>query len=124
MFRLKFESVGKLENIIEDGTEKYSYIFVDESHRFRNADTEQYKLLHQICVGKKVVLISATPQNNYSTDIENQLYLFESKNKSTIVAARNLELFFDNIRKKVKQFERGTDEYKMAVKEASEENKR
>ena len=117
----KVESVGKLENIIEEGAEKYSYVFVDESHRFRNADTEQYKLLHQICVDKKVVLISATPQNNYSTDIENQLYLFELKNKSTIVAARNLEIFFDNIRKKVKQFERGTDEYKMAIKEASEE---
>ena len=117
----KVESEGKLDKIIEEGAEQFSYVFVDESHRFRNADTEQYKLLHQICVGKKVVLISATPQNNYSTDIENQLYLFESKNKSTIVAARNLELFFDNIRKKVRQYEKGTDEYKKAIKEVSEE---
>ena len=74
---VKVESIGKLDKIIEDGAEQYSYIFVDESHRFRNADTEQYKLLHQICVGKKVILISATPQNNYSTDIANQLYLFK-----------------------------------------------
>ncbi len=117
----KVESVGKLDKIVEDGTEQFSYVFVDESHRFRNADTEQYKLLHQICVGKKVILISATPQNNYSTDIENQLYLFESKNKSTIVGARNLENFFDNLRKKLKKFDKGTDEYKNAIKEVSEE---
>ena len=33
-------------------------------------------------LGKKVILISATPQNNYNTDIANQLYLFQSKNNS------------------------------------------
>lgn len=118
---VKVESIGKLDKIIEDGAEEYSYIFVDESHRFRNADTEQYKLLHQICVGKKVILISATPQNNYSTDIANQLYLFQSKNKSTIVSARNLENFFDNLKRKINAFEKGTDEYKNAIREASEE---
>ena len=117
----KVESEGKLNKIIEEGCEQYSYVFVDESHRFRNADTEQYKQLHQICVGKKVILISATPQNNYNTDIANQLYLFQSKNKSTIVNARNLENFFDILRKKIKAFDKGTDEYKEAVREASEE---
>lgn len=118
---VKVESVGKLDKIIENGTEQYGYIFVDESHRFRNAETEQYRQLHQICVGKKVILISATPQNNYNTDIANQLYLFQSKNKSTIVNARNLELFFDTLRKKVRDFEKNTDEYKQAIRETSEE---
>lgn len=117
----KVESEGKLNKIIEEGCEQYSYVFVDESHRFRNADTEQYKQLHQICVGKKVILISATPQNNYNTDIANQLYLFQSKNKSTIVNARNLENFFANLRKKVNCYEKGTDEYKQAIRETSEE---
>lgn len=116
----KVESEGKLDKIIEEGSEKYKYVFVDESHRFRNAETEQYRQLHEICVGKKVILISATPQNNYNTDIANQLYLFQSKNKSTIVNARNLELFFDNLRKQVKQYEKNTDEYKQAIKETSE----
>ena len=118
---VKVESVGKLDKIIEDGTEQYGYVFVDESHRFRNAETEQYRQLHEICVGKKVILISATPQNNYNTDIANQLYLFQSKNKSTIVNARNLELFFDNLRKKVRTFEKDTEEYKQAIRETSEE---
>lgn len=118
---VKVESVGKLDKIIENGTEQYGYVFVDESHRFRNAETEQYRQLHEICVGKKVILISATPQNNYNTDIANQLYLFQSKNKSTIVNARNLELFFDNLRKKVRSYEKDTDEYKQAIRETSEE---
>lgn len=117
----KVESVGKLDKIIDEGTDQYGYIFVDESHRFRNAETEQYKLLHEICVGKKVILISATPQNNYTTDIANQLYLFEPKNNSTIVKARNLENFFDSLRRKVNSFEKNSDEYKQAVREASEE---
>ena len=54
---VKVESVGKLDKIIENGTEQYGYVFVDESHRFRNAETEQYRQLHEICVGKKVILI-------------------------------------------------------------------
>lgn len=117
----KVESEGKLDKIIEEGTEQYRYVFVDESHRFRNAETEQYRQLHEICVGKRVILISATPQNNYTTDIANQLYLFQSKNRSTIVNARNLELFFDTLRKKVRSCEKDSDEYKKAVRDASEE---
>ena len=117
----KVESEGKLDKLVEEGTEQFKYVFVDESHRFRNAETEQYKLLHEICVGKKVILISATPRNNYNSDIANQLYLFQSKNKSTIVTARNLELFFDSIRKRINAFEKDTEEYKEALKQASEE---
>lgn len=120
----KVESEGKLDKIIENGAEQFDYVFVDESHRFRNSDTEQYRQLHEICVGKKVILISATPQNNYNTDIANQLYLFQSKNKSTIVNARNLELFFDNLRKRAREASKignDSEEYKKAIKENSEE---
>lgn len=118
---VRVESAGKLDKIVEEGTEQYAYVFVDESHRFRNSETEQYKLLHQICVGKKVVLISATPQNNYNTDIANQLYLFQSKNKSTIVTARNLENFFAILRKNLSNCEKNSDEYKEILKQNSEQ---
>ena len=57
-------SLGKLEHIKKKGYEEYQYIFVDEAHRFRNENTSQYKLLHEICFGKKVILITATPLNN------------------------------------------------------------
>lgn len=82
--RVDVVSLGKLDQLISHGTDKYAYVFVDEAHRFRNAGTEAFTMLHQICHGKKVVLISATPINNYTTDIENQLYLFQSKQSGTI----------------------------------------
>ena len=83
--RCDVESLGKLEHIIERGSDKYDYVFVDEAHRFRNSDTESFSLLHQICRGKKVILISATPINNYTSDIENQIYLFQANAKAAAV---------------------------------------
>ena len=71
----KVESLGKPDKILEDGVEQFQYVFVDESHRFRRETTESFSKLHKICYGKKVVLISATPINNYSTDIKSQLLL-------------------------------------------------
>ena len=35
--RYDVESLGKLDRILEKGTDKYSYIFIDEAHRFRNS---------------------------------------------------------------------------------------
>ena len=115
------ESVGKLDKIIEDGVERYKYVFIDESHKFRNNETENYKMLHEICFKRKVVLISATPQNNYSTDIANQIYLFQPKNNSNIIPnIKNIEEVFNRLQAKLKKFEKGTDEYKKASKEISE----
>ena len=59
----KVESLGKLDHIIKSGTERFDYIFVDEAHRFRNEVTLGYEKLHQVCFGKKVILVSATPLN-------------------------------------------------------------
>ena len=95
------ESLGKLDHILNDNNE-YTYIFVDEAHRFRNANTENFSKLHEICYGKKVILISATPINNYSSDIANQLFLFQPKHKSTIPGVPNLEGFFAELNGRLK----------------------
>lgn len=118
------ESLGKLDRILEDekSLDKYQYVFIDEAHRFRNQDTESFKLLHQICYNKKVILISATPINNYSSDIENQIYLFQSKHNSTIMPKdKNLEGFFAKLKTKLNKFERGTPEYYSQLRKNSEE---
>ena len=57
------ESLGKLEHIIKKGLERYDYIVVDEAHRFRNENTQSYADLLDICRGKKVILVTATPLN-------------------------------------------------------------
>lgn len=118
--RCDVESLGKLDHIVEKGFEKYSYVFIDEAHRFRNSDTESFTNLHQICRGKKVVLISATPINNYTSDIENQLYLFQSKQSGTINGIRNLEGFFRGLNGQLSRFEKGSPEYMKQLRDNSE----
>lgn len=118
----KVESLGKLDSIIKMNPDSYDYVFIDEAHRFRNADNSMYKKLHEICNGKKVVLISATPQNNYITDIANQIYLFQSRKNSNIIPnQKDLEGFFKKLQQKLKKYEKGTQEYLEVSKEVSTE---
>lgn len=115
------ESLGKLDKLLEQGIDDYRYVFIDEAHRFRNQDTESFKLLHEICYGKKVILISATPINNYASDIENQIYLFQPKHNSTITGIKNLEGFFNKLNRALKKAEKGSPEYMEQLRHNSEE---
>lgn len=118
----RVESLGKLDKILDSDLDKYKYVFIDEAHRFRNQKTESYEKLHQICYNKKVILITATPQNNYSTDIANQIYLFQPKNNSTIIPNnKNLEKFFQSLESNLKKLEKGSDEYNQTLKNNSEQ---
>lgn len=118
--RCDVESLGKLDKIIAKGTEKYTYVFVDEAHRFRNSGTEAFTELHQICRGKKVILISATPINNYTSDVENQLYLFQSKQSGTINGIKNIEGFFRGLNAKLAKKPKGSAAYMAQLRENSE----
>lgn len=115
-------SLGQLDKIVnnEKNIEKYSYIFVDEAHRFRNSKTTGYSDLKTICTHKKVILISATPLNNYTSDIENLIYLFQDMHNGNINGIKNLKGFFDSLRKKLKPFEKGTPEYLKQLSENAE----
>lgn len=115
------QSSGGLKKISDEKLyNQAKYIFIDEAHKFRNAETDSYRMLDEICYNKKVVLITATPQNNYITDIANQMYLFESKTNSTIPGVRNLDNFFFKLRTDVNKCEKNSDEYFNAMKKASE----
>jgi superfamily II DNA/RNA helicase len=120
----KVVSLGKLDSVLEDPNRKnhdYDYVFVDEAHRFRNAGTENFSKLHEICYGKKVILISATPINNYNSDIENQMYLFQPKHNCNIAGVKNLEGFFASLNGKLKGLEKGSPEFAAQERENSEE---
>lgn len=118
--RCDVESLGKLDKVIAKGVDKYSYVFVDEAHRFRNSDTEAFTLLHQICRGKKVILISATPINNYTSDIENQIYLFQAKQSGTINGVKNIEGFFRGLNSQLNKYPKGSDAYMQQLRKNSE----
>ena len=119
--RFRVESLGMLEHIIKQDFEKYRYIFIDESHRFRNEVTYGYEMLHQICFGKKIILVSATPLNNTIDDIYSQIKLFQVPKKSTIPGVPNLDIFFSHIRTKLKLYKKSDAEYMNIIKEVSKE---
>lgn len=113
------ESLGKLESLLERDLQKFTTVFIDESHRFRTEDTQSYEMLAQICRGKRVVLVSATPLNNSPFDILSQIKLFQAGKNSTIPNIRNLEAFFGKMQQRLKGLDRQEDreEYFKIVQE-------
>ena len=89
-----FESLGKLDDLINRGTEKYTNIIIDEAHRFRTETTVTYEKLAEICRGKRVVLVTATPYNNAPKDILSLLKLFQKAKKALFPNLPDLEGFF------------------------------
>ena len=99
----------------------YGLIIIDESHKFRNNNTQMYQSLDELIgligthtgVYPYVGLLSATPQNNGPRDLMNQIYLFErNRRESTLkkAAGGNLEQFFSKINKEYDQLlKRNTD---------------
>ncbi|MCK4222261.1 MAG: helicase, partial [Dehalococcoidia bacterium] len=101
-----FQSLGKLDQLAKRGTDKYKNIFIDEAHRFRTEMNITYEKLAQICRGKRVILVTATPLNNSPKDILSQVKLFQKARRSTIPNLSNLESFFTSLDKKLKGLDR------------------
>lgn len=83
----------------------YGLIIIDESHKFRTGTTSMYNALDsliadigsEIGVYPYIGLLSATPQNNRPSDLQNQIYLFERNHAETTLkkaCGGNLEGFF------------------------------
>ncbi len=104
-----FESAGKLDALLERDISKYTNVFIDESHRFRTETNQTYEMLAQICRGKRVILVSATPLNNTPRDILSQIKLFQNGKNSTIPNVRNLEAFFSKLEKNLHGLDRQRD---------------
>ena len=119
----EFESLGKLDHLIKRGTEKYKNVIIDEAHRFRTESNVTYEKLAQICRGKRVILVTATPYNNRPQDILSQIKLFQKAKRSTIPNLPNLEAFFNALQKRLKPLDRQADysEYVKVVKENAKE---
>lgn len=117
----RVESLGKLDKVIKFGLDRFDYVVVDEAHRFRNEGTRSYADLLDICRGKKVILITATPLNNNIDDIFAQLKLFQAPRNSTIPGIPNMERFFASLRRRFKGLDRTDPTYKEAIKAVSRE---
>ncbi|TBW26967.1 helicase-related protein [Gramella sp. KN1008] len=88
-------SRGQIENLAEELDDSdIEMVIVDEAHSFRNQDTSAYEALMEICRGKQVVLLTATPFNNSPADIFSLLKLFIVPGMSGITIENNLEGLF------------------------------
>jgi len=104
-----FKSLGKLDDLVINGTEKYSNIIIDEAHRFRTEMTATYEKLSEICRGKRIILVTATPYNNSPWDLLSLIKLFQSPKRSTIPNLPNLEAFFTRLGTELKKLNRKND---------------
>ena len=106
------ESKGKLDQIVHKyDSNSYHNVIIDESHDFRNEETQQYEFLSKICKGKNVILISATPFNNSPSDLLSQIKLFQPAHNSTLPnpRVRDLESYFKRLDKKQRMVDKDKD---------------
>lgn len=85
-------------------------VLIDEAHRFKNQETEDYETLSDICRGRQVILLTATPFNNRPADIFALLKLFVVPGCSNITLDDRLEHRFaayDNIFKQLSLIQKG-----------------
>lgn len=107
----KVFSSGKINEVYEryqDSRDPILFI-LDEAHRYRNEDTYDYKLLHQVCRGNpdnKVLLLTATPFNNDPKDVFALLKLFQTPGQSTIRSVDNLSLRYRELIQRYKKLRR------------------
>lgn len=94
LYDWEVHSAGNLEaasNYLNEWGEDIEIVIIDEAHRFRNQDTQDYEYLSTICQGRIVLLLTATPFNNSPADIFSLLKLFIVPGKSGITLEDNLE---------------------------------
>lgn len=98
LYDWEIRSCGDLEKTLEFvnhiNSRDIEVIIIDEAHRFRNEDTQSYELLKNICRGKIVILLTATPFNNKPADIFSLLKLFTIPKKSDLVFDEDIEATF------------------------------
>lgn len=95
-------SAGKIEDAVSHYQElvkddEQFLIIIDEAHRFRNEYTQDYALLHNLCLGNKVLLLTATPFNNQPADIYALIKLFQIPSRSTLKTVENLGASFKDL---------------------------
>lgn len=92
-------STGKIKDALErHGNEGGKLLVIlDEAHKHRNEDTENYMMLHQLCAGNRVMALSATPFNNDPKDIYALIKLFSTPGQSTLKTVENLSMSFHDL---------------------------
>ena len=121
-FSAKIVSSGKIEDALDyllDDDEQL--IIIDEAHKYRNEKTNDYGLIHQVCQGNKVMLLTATPFNNRPEDIFSLIKLFQIPAKSTIQTVSNLGVEFADMIIRYKKVEKLNRDQKISAAQLDKE---
>jgi len=106
-FNAKVYSNGLIEQALnESERDSEKLIIIDEAHKYRNEETADYALLHRLCQGNKVILLTATPFNNDPKDIFSIIKLFQIPAKSTIQTIDSLSIRFKSLIKEYKEIKK------------------
>jgi superfamily II DNA or RNA helicase len=75
------------------------FVMIDESHNFRNSDTQRYKVLQGfLATGRRCCMLTATPRNKSAWDVYHQIKLFHQDDKTDLpVDPPNLKEYFKKI---------------------------
>lgn len=105
--------------------EQIELVIIDESHNFRSGKGKRYGELEHLCrtpysrhIQKKVILLSATPQNNAPNDIKNQIFLFLSKRHHGIEGIPDLEKFCNDRQKTFKSIKKKLESLQLRKNDA------
>lgn len=117
-FNARIFSRGKIETAFKhfhDLThvdEKW-LIIIDEAHAYRNEFTKDYAMLHELCEGNYVILLTATPFSNAPTDIYSMIKLFQIPTKSTLQTVDNLGKVFRDLIGRYKKLKKSQKDQKL-----------
>ena len=106
-FNARVYSSGMIEQaLFESEGDSEKLIIIDEAHKYRNEETADYALLHRLCQGNKIMLLTATPFNNDPKDIFSMIKLFQIPAKSTIQTIDSLSIRFKSLIKEYKEIKK------------------
>lgn len=117
-----------IEYIEINEKKQFGLILIDESHKFRNSNTQMYQamdeLIGSIYPNPYIVLLSATPQNNSPQDLKNQIFLFQREHQNTTlekIEGRKLDSFFVEKEKRFQELKKNPFINNSALIELSKE---
>lgn len=97
---LRFDKESDTNILLEDPLlQNRDFVLIDESHNFRNPNTQRYILLEEyLAQDRKCCLLTATPRNKSALDIYNQLKLFHQEDLTTLpINPPNLRQYFRRV---------------------------
>lgn len=92
------KSIDGLHTVIDNSTyDNIKYVLVDESHKFKDPNTQRYPILQEFIhrTDKKLILLSATPLNLDGRDVYHQIKLFHKGEDTNLpISPNHLYQFF------------------------------